>query len=109
MKQFLLSMLHIVMITAISNMCLAQKDTVNIIKPGIDTAVVKKEIPVTDSASTKKLSDSEAVIATPMNCYKQWMDAFAERNAKPLTDGMHEVIIAFKSKESCHCFLGKVE
>jgi hypothetical protein len=109
MKQFLFSLLPIIMITAIPSMCLAQNDTVNNVKSGIDTAAAKKEIPVTDSATTKKDTGSQAVIATPMNCYKQWMDAFAERNAKPVTDGMHEVVIAFKSKESCRCFLGKVE
>ena len=50
-----------------------------------------------------------AVVAVPMNCYKQWLDYFMQLGTKPLKDGMHEVVIAFKSKESCHCYLGKVE
>ena len=50
-----------------------------------------------------------AVVALPMNCYKQWLDFFAELGTKPVTDGMQEVVIAFKSKESCHCLMGRVE
>jgi hypothetical protein len=109
MKHFLFSMLFILVITAIPTICLAQIDTVNAAKPGVNSAVVNKEIPFADSASRKNVSDSTAVIATPMNCYKQWMDCFAERGVKPVADGTQEVIIAFKSKESCHCYLGKVE
>lgn len=109
MKHFLFSMLVILVITAIPRICLAQIDTLNAAKTVVDSAAVNKELPVADSASRKNVSDSAAVIATPMNCYKQWMDAFAERNAKPVTDGTHEVVIAFKSKESCRCFLGKVD
>ncbi|HEY6504240.1 MAG TPA: hypothetical protein VIZ28_09725, partial [Chitinophagaceae bacterium] len=61
-----------------------------------------------DTIAVKK-ADTMSIVATPMNCYKQWLDVFAERGVKPITDGMQEVVIAFKSKESCHCYLGKVE
>jgi len=44
-----------------------------------------------------------------MNCYKQYLDYFTELGAKPVTDGMQLVVIAFKKKESCHCFMGRVE
>jgi len=50
-----------------------------------------------------------SVIAVPMNCYKQWFDYFTELGGKPVPDGTHMVVIAFKSKESCHCYMGKVE
>jgi hypothetical protein len=111
MKHILFSLLVLVMISAIPNICLAQSDTANAIKPtanvNTDSAMAKTETPV-DTVAIKKV-DSSSVVATPTNCYKQWMDAFAERKAKPVTDGTHEVVIAFKSKESCRCFLGKVE
>ena len=126
-------MLVITMISAIPRISLAQsdtanaiksnlKDTTNALKPNLkdtanaiksttnvstDSAIVKKDIPV-DTVAIKK-ADSAIVIATPMNCYKQWLDAVAERGVKPVTDGTQEVVIAFKSKESCHCYLGKVE
>jgi len=122
MKHFLFSMLVIFMISATPKICLAQSDTTNAIKSNLkdtanaikpianvntDSAIVKKDIPV-DTVAIKK-ADSAVVIATPMNCYKQWLDAVAERGVKPVTDGTQEVVIAFKSKESCHCYLGKVE
>ena len=133
MKHFLFSMLVILIISAMPRICLAQdnsanalksnlkdtanatksnlKDTTNAIKPttnvNTDSAIAKKDTPV-DTVTIKK-TDSTSVVATPMNCYKQWLDAFGERGVKPMTDGMQEVVIAFKSKESCHCYLGKVE
>ena len=64
----------------------------------IDTA--KK---IADTTMAKK-SDTVAT-----NCYKEWYDAFRARGAKPVTDGMQDVVIAFKSGESCHCFMGRVE
>ncbi len=45
----------------------------------------------------------------PTNCYKEWYDTFRARGAKTVPDGMQDVVIAFKSGESCHCFLGRVE
>jgi hypothetical protein len=49
------------------------------------------------------------VANTPMNCYKEYVDYFSERGAKPVTDGMQLVVIALKKKESCHCYMGRVE
>jgi hypothetical protein len=51
-------------------------------------------------------ADTASVEATPMNCYKQWLDYFSELGSKTVTDGMQLVVIAFKSKESCHCYMG---
>ena len=58
--------------------------------------------------SSKQTAEATAMVASP-NCYKQWYDAFSSRGAKPVTDGTQEVIITFKSGESCQCLMGKVE
>ena len=55
------------------------------IKPAIDTAVAKKD------------------------CYQQWYDAFRTRGAKAISDGMQQVVIALKSQDGCHCFMGQIE
>jgi hypothetical protein len=117
------SALVIVVILIMPQIALAQQDTAAVNKAA-DTlttdsvsAIAKTDtakaiaVVTVDSAAIKKIADTATavVVATPMNCYKQWMDAFAERGVKPLTDGMQEVVIAFKSKESCHCYMGKVE
>src|SRR5436190_3983853 len=72
----------------------AKHDTVTAKQPAIDTTVKK-----TDSAAT----------AVATNCYRQWYDVFSARGAKPVTDGTQEVVITFKSGETSHCFMGKVE
>ena len=70
----------------------------------IDTAKV-----VTDTLAAAKINVDTAVVSTPMNCYKQYVDYFTELGAKPVTDGMQPVVVAFKAKESCHCFMGRVQ
>ena len=79
----------------------AQIDTI----PKGDTTIK----PMADTAAPVKAQVDTTVMTTPTNCYKKWFDYFAERGAKPVTDGSHEVVISFKSGESCHCFMGKVE
>ena len=64
---------------------------------------------VPDTAAAVKVNVDTAVVAIPMNCYKQYLDYFTELGAKPVTDGMQLVVIAFKKKESCHCFMGRIE
>lgn len=120
MKHTKFSTLVLLMI-AIPTFCLAQTDTTKAIKPMVkdslslsqpgvtDSVVAVKQVAIVDSVVINKTADSMVVISTPMNCYKQWLDVFAERGVKPITDGQHEVVIAFKSKESCHCYMGKVE
>ena len=63
---------------------------------------------VADTAAVKINVDT-AVTSTPMNCYKQYVDYFTELGAKPVTDGMQPVVVAFKAKESCHCYMGRVQ
>jgi len=109
MKHISLSIVAII-IAAIPITALGQLDTTK--KAAPDSASLKiatdSAIKIVDTVAIKK-ADTASVIATPMNCYKQWLDVFAERGVKPLPDGMQEVVIAFKSKESCHCYLGRVE
>ena len=64
---------------------------------------------VTTDTAAVKINVDTAVTSTPMNCYKQYFDYFTERGAKPVTDGMQSVVVAFKSKESCHCYMGRVQ
>jgi hypothetical protein len=110
MKQISFKALVIIMIAAMPVIVLGQLDTTKKSVPDsaslkIATDSAKK---IVDTVAIEK-ADTASVAATPMNCYKQWLDVFAERGVKPLTDGMQEVVIAFKSKESCHCYLGRVE
>ena len=81
----------------------AQVDTTTKATTTSDSAIT-----VEDTVAIVKNVDT-AVVAIPMNCYKQWLDYFTSLGTKPLSDGMHEVVIAFKSKESCHCYMGKVD
>jgi hypothetical protein len=106
MKHISFKALVIILILATPVITLAQVDTA---KKAIDSASLLKVDTAKAIVDTVKKADTASVAATPMNCYKQWLDVFAERGVKPLTDGMHEVVIAFKSKESCHCYMGKVE
>ena len=105
MKYISFSALVIAIISITPIIALGQSDSTKKAGQEIATDSTKK---VVDTVAIKK-ADTMSVAATPMNCYKQWMDVFAERGVKPLADGMQEVVIAFKSKESCHCYLGKVE
>lgn len=68
----------------------------------------------TRTDTTKKIADTAVAkkadtVKASSNCYVEWYDTFRARGAKPVTDGMQEVVIAFKSGESCHCFMGRVE
>lgn len=64
---------------------------------------------VADTMPAKKVEPEPPAPPAPPNCYKEWTDAFASRGAKPVTDGMQDVVIAFKNAESYHCFMGRVE
>jgi len=48
--------------------------------------------------------------AKPANkCYQEWYSVFKERGAKPVPDGMNEVIISIRGDEYGECFIGRVE
>jgi len=71
--------------------------------------------PIKDSTATKDTfsfsKDTTIVdtVAVKKNCYSEWQDAFRLRGAKPVTDGVQQVVIALKNEEGSHCFMGQVE
>ena len=80
------------------------------------------QVPVKDSVktdSTKKMDsvpqvkvDTVRVIVDTVvkkDCYAEYYDIMRSRGAKAVSDGMQPVVIALKSNESCHCFVGRVE
>jgi hypothetical protein len=80
-----------------------------------DTSSVKKDSVSMISDTSKIKKDTTVVIvktdtvAPATNCYSQWFDFMRTRGAKTVTDGNQEVVVSFKSGESCVCFMGKVE
>ena len=84
------------------------------IKKMMDTTVKPKADtmpkPLADTAAlAKKTTDSLAATKATQNCYTKWYDYMISHGAKTVSDGMHPVVISFKSGESCHCFMGKIE
>lgn len=81
------------------------------VKPGADTSAkqLKDTLakPVADTAMAKPTTDSLAKAS--QNCYTKWYDYMRTHGAKAVPDGMQKVVITFKSGESCHCFMGKIE
>lgn len=48
--------------------------------------------------------------STSGDCYKEWYLTFKERGAKPVPDGIQDVIITLRNKEQVSvCFIGKIE
>ena len=129
MKHILFSALAIVMISIMPVIVLAQKDTTSekmvavtatSASPKNDTDIVKKDTltksvidttvkAATDTVAAVKINVDTAVVAVPMNCYKQYIDYFTELGTKPVADGMQLVVFAYKKKESCNCLMGRVE
>jgi len=54
-------------------------------------------------------SQTAPVAAVPTNCYNTWYDFMRSRGTKPVTDGMQEVVVSFKSGDNCVCLMGRVE
>jgi hypothetical protein len=85
-------------------------------------SIASAQVPATDSLkvdSVKKV-DSPAIVKVDTirvivdtivkkDCYVEYYDIMRTRGAKAVTDGVQQVVIALKSNESCHCFLGRVE
>ena len=88
----------------------AQIDSTKAKKDTITSSVIDTTVKVApDTVVAVRVNVDTAVIATPMNCYKQYLDYFTELGAKPVPDGMQLVVIAFKKKESCNCLMGRVQ
>lgn len=82
--------------------------------PATDTT--KKPVDTTkhltvDSVLSGRVDTVRVVIDTVVkqDCYTQYYNIVRERGAKPVTDGMQQVVIALKSADACHCFLGQIE
>ena len=76
--------------------------------PGTDTT--KK--PGADSLAAKTTVDTVRIVVDTIkkkDCYTEYYDLVRERGAKPVPDGVQQVVIALKSADACHCFLGQVE
>jgi hypothetical protein len=59
--------------------------------------------------TAKKMADTAGVAKVPQNCYTKWYDYMSTHGAKAVADGMQQVVIAVRSGESCHCYMGKIE
>ena len=72
-----------------------------------DTAIMKPDTthpPVIDTV--KVVMDT----VVKKDCYTEYYEIMRTRGAKPVTDGMQQVVIAFKSPDgSCLCFMGQIE
>ena len=64
-----------------------------------------------DTSAPPKVDTVKVVVDTVVkkDCYAEYYDIMRSRGAKTVTDGIQQVVIALKSNEGCHCFLGKVE
>jgi hypothetical protein len=67
--------------------------------------------PVDSLAPVVKVDTVRVIVDTVVkkNCYTEYHDIMRARGARPVTDGMQQVVIALKNNETCQCFMGKVE
>jgi len=42
-------------------------------------------------------------------CFNEWYSLFKERGAKPVPDGMNDVIITLRNSTYVECFMGRIE
>lgn len=47
--------------------------------------------------------------ASSNKCFQEWYSLFKERGAKPVPDGMQDVIITIRGDEYAECFMGRVD
>jgi hypothetical protein len=59
-------------------------------------------------AHDSSLAVKKDTLFTPKSCYSVWHDAFRTRGAKPVPDGMQQIVIALKGEETSQCFMGQV-
>jgi hypothetical protein len=91
---------------------MAQVDTTS--KKAVDTTIKSStDTTVKSVDTTMKMTIDTAMVVKKdtvdtRNCYTVWYDFMRTRGAKPVTDGTQEVVIAFKSGETCLCFMGKI-
>src|SRR5688572_26965658 len=90
-----------------------QKDTLSQAKKdSLSRVLMTDSLAIKDSTIGPKKDTiivTDTVVAVLKSCYTEWYDALRTRGAKPVPDGMQQVVIALKNEESCHCFMGQVE
>lgn len=116
-------------IMAVPTLVFAQRKKNKNEPPPVDSAAIKKaaadsiaKVAYADSVSAKMKADSVAAVAmvadsakradsvaNAKDCYTKYYETMRSRGAKPVPDGMQEVVIALKSADGCNCFLGKIE
>jgi hypothetical protein len=66
--------------------------------------------PAAPDSVSKPVPDTVVkVVTAPANCYQEWFEFMRSRGANAPTDGTHEVVVAFKTPETCICFMGKID
>jgi hypothetical protein len=75
-----------------------KKDTVT--KMAVDSAAVKKDTAVAVVDTAKPAAK---------DCYQKWYEVMRARGAKPVTDGMQQVVIALKGPDGVNCMMGQIE
>jgi hypothetical protein len=106
---------------------LAQKRKGSETKPPADTVAVVKVDTAKLAADSAKLAAEAAALAAlredsikkvkadslaalaKKDCYQAWYEVMRARGAKPVTDGMQQIVIALKDTVNCNCFMGQVE
>ncbi|MFL5808360.1 MAG: hypothetical protein ACJ749_02505 [Flavisolibacter sp.] len=94
---------------AISQVTPPVKDTVAHVVKTDSLAVKTDTLPKVDSTNLIMATPAVPTAAVKVSCYAEWQDAFRTRGAKPVTDGMQQVVIGLKDSNTCHCFMGKIE
>lgn len=95
--------------------------------PPVDSVALKAAadsvaaVAYADSVAKKAKADSIAAVAVAdsirktdsvakaKDCYLQWYETMRSRGAKPVPDGMQQVVLALKGEQGVHCFLGQIE
>jgi|SRR5215211_3684866 len=75
-------------------------------------ATATDSLPLKDTGNLVKKDTvhvTDTVLAVKKTCYAEWQETFRSRGAKPVPDGMQQVVIALKDEESCRCLMGQVE
>jgi len=77
----------------------------------VDPLMKLDSVKKVDSVAPVKVDTVRIMVDTIVkkDCYAEYYDIVRGRGAKAVTDGMQPVVIALKSNEGCHCFLGRVE
>src|SRR4030095_16929592 len=76
-----------------------------------DTTKVKHDSTAIKHDSTAPKVDTIRVVVDTVvkkDCYNEYYDIMKTKGAKPVTDGMQQVVITLRGPEGCRCFLGQI-